>query len=273
VLAEVEGYFGTWEIRRENGSTYFLVIEDDRTVGSNYPDTRFGPGGLIGSWRRQGDDLHIFFNSGHYMILRKRPQDYVALLFEPGRAIDPNAEIADPAAKVRRSPPQAWLDAYRQERESFGRVSGFNNRRQVTRFYQGGWSLLTDEGERARLTLGRFGGARLKMEGRKLRQGRWSTSGQSVLVRWSDNSRSFMSPVHTSVVYSFFNEGDPLDGAPAVVFGLRPENEAQLEKYRERLAERTRQVRARERAREERLENPEPLPPPSEGWLDWIPFL
>jgi len=66
-----KGFFGTWEVVSSQGLPYHIVIEEDRTAATNWPHSERGVDGMNGFWVRQGSELHIVWDTGHYDILRR----------------------------------------------------------------------------------------------------------------------------------------------------------------------------------------------------------
>ncbi|MGJ3243838.1 MAG: hypothetical protein ACFE0O_12920 [Opitutales bacterium] len=265
---EAEGFFGTWEMTREDGTTYYVIVQDDRTAGSSYDGTGKGAEGLRGVWRRRGDELHITWDTGHFEIIRQQEFDYDSTLFEPGAFLGrlENGTAAD-ASRVEWTAPGIWLTDYEEERERYERASLFPKRSEAYKFYRGDWQVVDGDRIVETVELKRFNDADSDRGGNM--DGQWRLSGQDVYLVWDDGIRATIENIHRSFVIKLFSPGQPLDGTPQKIFPLEPVDEEKFEKLEELKLEASERMR-RFRERQENL--------PGRGgdnqrsWLNFWPF-
>ena len=62
-----QGFFGVWKIGEGDASIEYVFVEEDRSAASTEGDQN----GHRGSWAKQGSELHITWDSGHYSIIRE----------------------------------------------------------------------------------------------------------------------------------------------------------------------------------------------------------
>lgn len=251
---EVEGFFGIWEIRDPTGFTYYVMVNDDRTAASSYPRSRKGRTGLRGEWRRQGAELHIMWDTGHYQIIRERPQDYVSELRPPTTNLDEEI-VPIQVQRVNEVSATAWLDIYESE-EIFIRANPFRTRGDVNSFFRGKWVLL-DEGEPVQeIDVGRFGG--LGIRGSRL-GGTWRASTDAIYLYWEDGHRAILSPRYLNFTYQIFTPGQPFDGTPTRIYEAVPGDPAKLAQFRDMKMEASMRLRAYREIQEEIRQQPIPV--------------
>ena len=87
---KAKGFFGTWEVT--NGTdTYYIVVQPNRSAASNWSPGNASPVGLRGSWAKQGSELHIVWDTGHYSILKENERSFSLKLIPPGTVIGEDA--------------------------------------------------------------------------------------------------------------------------------------------------------------------------------------
>ena len=258
---EVEGFFGTWEIKREDGLTYYLIVNDDRTAASSYPNSRKGSEGLRGSWLRQGSELHIEWDTGHYQVLRERPQDYVTELFEPA------TDLTDPPETIRTrrvefSTPGNWFENYQNE-VVVARANAFQSRNETNVFFRGNWHLLVDGQEVQEIRVGRFGD--IEIVGSRM-EGTWRSQTDAMYFYWDDGFRAVLKPIFLSFTYSIFAPGQPFDGTPTRIYSAIPSNPEKIEQYAKRKEAASMRLRFFRQVQERLEENPPP--PDKKRWWE-----
>ena len=73
---KAKNFFGIWKISNSKGSANYITIEKDRSAASTETQDENDIRGLRGAWAKQGSDLHIVWDSGHYSILREGNRDF-----------------------------------------------------------------------------------------------------------------------------------------------------------------------------------------------------
>ena len=114
---KAKGFFGVWEVESKNGTNY-IFVESDRSAASTWNAGGTMPIGLRGAWAKQGSELHIAWNTGHYSILRENERGHAYKRIEPGVIIEDDESKLLPASRVdEASIPGEWLSNYQKERE------------------------------------------------------------------------------------------------------------------------------------------------------------
>lgn len=251
---EVEGFFGTWEVNDPKGFKYFIVVNDDRTAASSYPKSRKGKAGLRGTWRRQGSELHINWDTGHYQIIRERPrEDYVTELWQPAANLS-EADATIPTYRVDNFSAAGWREIYDSE-EIFARANPFRTRRDANNFFRGNWVIL-DQGDPVQeIDVGRFGGTRIK--GSKLK-GDWRSQSDALYIYWNDGHRAILSPNYLSFTYQIFAPGQPFDGTPSRIYPAVPDDSGKMARFERMMEDATLRLQAYQEIQEEIRNQPIP---------------
>lgn len=234
---EAKGYFGIWKFA---DSEDFLFVEADRSAASNIGGDR----GQRGEWAKQGSELHIIWDSGHYGILRESERGFNYKQVEPGKVIeDDETEAVSVARTIESSVPASWYADYTAEREADTGGIAFSSRKLARAFYRGDWLVRRNGDRYERLELARFGGLKTSVD-RSL-DGQWTLSGQDVFMRWDDGMRKVLSPVGRSFVLYEYRPGRPLDGVPTRILPAAPADAGKLAEHlegRKDVAEQMRQM-------------------------------
>ena len=93
-LNQAKGFLGVWKIGEDGTNAKYIFVESDRSAAT----TAGGEDGLRGSWAKQGSELHITWDSGHYSILRPNKREFIYKMVEPG------INIQDDYTKMRPPP-------------------------------------------------------------------------------------------------------------------------------------------------------------------------
>lgn len=236
---QAEGFFGIWRVGAEDSDEpHFVFVESDRSAAS----TRGGAGGLRGSWAKQGSELHIAWDSGHYAILRETRRGFAYKRIAPGAVIEDDTTEPEPA--IRTNPdnvPATWLSSYETERGSFTGGIAFANRNNARNFYRGDWVIRLDEDQFERVEIKRFGGLATSLD-RSL-SGEWRMQGQDIFMRWDDGMRKILSPIGRGFVLYEYRPGRPLDGVPTRTRAAAPADTSKLADYAEEREDVTEQMR------------------------------
>jgi hypothetical protein len=223
---QAKGFFGVWKVGRDDSSAEYVFVESDRSAAS----TEGGGNGLRGSWARQGSELHIAWDSGHYSILRENRREFAYKRIEPGRVIEDDESESLPAVRtIEERVPSAWMANYSAEREIFTGGIAFSSRKVARDFYRGDWIVKYDENQFERIEIGRFGGLSSTIE-RGL-EGDWRMQGQDIFMRWDDGMRKILSPIGRGFVLYEFRPGRPLDGVPTRIRAAAPADSAKLAEH------------------------------------------
>jgi hypothetical protein len=215
-----KGYFGTWKISGEEG-THYVFIESDRSAASTWsPDGQSGRG-LRGAWAKQGADLHIAWNTGHYSVIRQGARSYTYKIIEPGQIIEEDKQKYRPCGRSDESTVQAeWMQSYQEELEAPQVAVAFSSRKDALQFYRGEWIVQHREDAYEKIQLGRFGG--LSTSRSPDIEGTWLMSGQDIFMRWNDGIRRVLSPIADGFLLYEYKPGRPLDGIPTRIHPTAP---------------------------------------------------
>ncbi|MGC6455711.1 MAG: hypothetical protein ACON39_06240 [Coraliomargaritaceae bacterium] len=221
-----KGYFGTWKVSGENG-THYIFIEADRSAASNRnPDGSEGRG-LRGAWAKQGADLHIAWNTGHYSIIRQSARSYSYKRIEPGQIIEEDTQKYSPCERSDDSRvPAEWLARYKKERDAPQVAVAFSSRKDAIQFYRGDWLVRHRKDAYEKIRLGRFGG--LSTSRNPDIEGSWLMSGQDIFMRWNDGIRRILSPIADGFLLYEYKPGRPLDGIPTRIHPAAPADAKKL---------------------------------------------
>ncbi|TVP78263.1 MAG: hypothetical protein EA353_08650 [Puniceicoccaceae bacterium] len=224
---QAEGFFGIWRIGQEGSSdVHYVFVESDRSAAS----TQGEGGGLRGAWARQGSELHIAWDSGHYSILRENRRDFAYKRIAPGQVIEDDTTEPSVAIRTSRdSVPAHWLAEYESQQERLSGGIAFSNQRNARSFYRGFWVVKLDASQFERIELKRFGGLSTSLD-RSL-SGEWRMQGQDIFMRWDDGMRKILSPIGRGFVLYEYRPGRPLDGVPTRTRPAAPADAGKMAEY------------------------------------------
>lgn len=223
---KAKGFFGIWKITNNDASTNYIFVESDRSVAS----TEGGENGFRGSWAKQGSELHITWDSGHYSIIRENKRGFSYKQIPPNTIIEEDQSEMIPAERtIQEQVPSKWITNYKIEREKYDEGIAFPSRKEALAFYRGDWVVQLDNERFERIKITRFGGLE-KLARRKL-EGEWRLQGQDIFMRWDDGMRSILSPVGRSFVIYQYKPGRPLDGVPSRTRAAAPNDNEKLTKH------------------------------------------
>ena len=227
---KAKNFFGIWKISNSKGSANYITIEKDRSAASTETQDENDIRGLRGAWAKQGSDLHIVWDSGHYSILREGNRDFSYKRIANGNLIDSDSTSFVSAARTRKDNlPSDWLSSYLQEREIYSGGIAFSSRKQARKFYRGTWIINHADNTLEHVVIGRFGGLSTSLD-RSLK-GDWLMSGQDIFMRWDNGIRTILSPVGLGFVLYSYKPGRPLDGIPTKVLSAAPAEIAKLTQH------------------------------------------
>ena len=223
------GFFGNWKIGSGN-DVYYVIIKEDRSAASNWAQDRFDANGLRGSWAKQGSELHIVWDSGHYGILRQNERGYTFKLIASGSIIENDQSKESAAIRTdSETVPGEWYTSYIDEQEAAtGKITFiyFNN---IQSFYRGTWLVQRTPEAFEQMELGWFGGLKTSID--PTLQGNWRMNGLDVFMLWDDGLRKTLSPVGQGFLLYEYKPGRPLDGVPMRIFPAAPQNARKLAMY------------------------------------------
>ena len=230
-----QGFFGVWKIGENDESAEYVFVEEDRSAAS----TEGNQNGHRGSWAKQGSELHITWDSGHYSIIRESKRGFFYKRIAPGAVIEEDTSEMRPAVRtIEEKIPTAWMALYQKERELYSGGIAFSSRKNARAFYRGGWIFQIDDEYFQRVEIGRFGG--LKTSIKRNLEGEWRMQGQDIFMRWDDGMRAILSPIGRSFVVYEYKPGRPLDGVPTRTRAAAPADNSKLDEHlkgRDNLAE------------------------------------
>lgn len=223
---KAKGFFGIWKIGEDDASAEYIFIESDRSAAS----TAGGKDGLRGSWAKQGSELHIAWDSGHYSILRPNKREFIYKMVEPGQIIEDDETEMRPAARtIEDKVPASWVADYRAEREIYTGGIAFSSRKNARLFYRGDWIVKHSGNNFERIEISRFGGLSTSLD-RSL-EGDWRMQGQDIFMRWDDGMRKILSPIGRGFVLYDYKPGRPLDGVPTRIRAAAPADSTKLAEH------------------------------------------
>lgn len=235
-----KGFFGIWEIDSENG-TEFVFVESDRSAASTWSPEGQSSRGLRGSWAKQGAELHIAWNTGHYSILRQNERGFGYKRIDPGALINEDDSPFSPGNRTSESNiPADWLATYDAERELYSGGIAFSSRKMARNFYRGEWIVKHSANAFEKVELSRFGGLSTSRD--RTLEGTWLMSGQDIFMRWDDGMRKILSPIADGFLLYEYKPGRPLDGVPTRIYAATPADPAKLAKHMEGRDEVARQM-------------------------------
>lgn len=225
---QAKGFFGIWRIEAE--PPYYVFVESNRSAASSWAGSIYNARGPRGSWARQGSELHLVWDSGHYSILKEVNRGYTYKRIQPGEIIEEDSSTAVAAVRVSEDVvPADWYADYKAYKDDTTGGIVFASRKQAREFYRGYWLTQIEPGAYERFELGRFGG--LSTSRNPDLKGDWLLSGQDVFLRWDDGMRKILSPVGEGFIIYNYRPGRPLDGVPTRIYPTAPENTAKLSEY------------------------------------------
>ena len=221
-----KGFIGIWKIGEDETNANYIFVESDRSAATNAG----GEDGLRGSWAKQGSELHITWDSGHYSILRPIKREFIYKMVEPGVIIEDDDTVMRPAARIIEDRvPHTWATAYRAEREIYTGGIAFSSRKNARSFYRGDWIVKLSENSFERIALSRFGGLSTTLDSGL--EGDWRMQGQDLFMRWDDGMRKILSPIGRGFVIYEYPAGRPLDGVPTRTRAAAPADSAKLAEH------------------------------------------
>ena len=226
---KTRGFFGTWKIEAE-AAPYYLVIEPDRSAATSWNGKNSNNVGLRGSWAKQGSELHIAWDTGHYGILRQNERNFSFQLIAPGSVIEKDTSKKLIATRISSDSLQdKWQEIYINEKSNQPGSVKFKNRLETISFYRGSWIIQRSGDTFELIEIGRFGG--LKTSADNNLYGSWRTSGQDIFMNWDDGMRQILKSVGNGFLIYEYKSGRPIDGVPTRIFSVAPENTRKLDEY------------------------------------------
>lgn len=225
---KAKGFFGIWKIGENEADVEYVFVEADRSAAS----TEGSGQGLRGSWAKQGSELHIAWDSGHYSILRESRRAFAYKRIAPGELIeDDESEMRSAVRTIEENVPSAWLKDYLAERETHTGGIAFSSRKNARTFYRGDWIVKLSNNQFERIEIGRFGG--LSSSAERDLTGDWRMQGQDIFMRWDDGMREILSPIGRGFVLYEYRPGRPLDGVPTRIRAAAPADSSKLAEHLE----------------------------------------
>jgi hypothetical protein len=225
-LDRAKGFLGIWKIGEDDTNAKYIFVESDRSAAT----TAGSEDGLRGSWAKQGSELHITWDSGHYSILRPNKREFIYKMVEPGLIIEDDETIMRPAARVVEDRvPRSWASKYQAEREIYTGGIAFSSRKNARAFYRGDWIVKLSENRFERIALSRFGGLSTTLDSGL--EGDWRMQGQDLFMRWDDGMRKILSPIGRGFVIYEYRPGRPLDGVPTRTHAAAPTDSSKLAEH------------------------------------------
>ena len=221
-----KGFIGIWKVGEDDTNAKYIFVESDRSAAT----TAGGEDGLRGSWAKQGSELHITWDSGHYSILRPNKREFIYKMVEPGLIIEDDETLMRPAARIIEDRvPLSWATRYRTERKIYTGGIAFSSRKNARAFYRGDWIVRLSGNRFERIALSRFGGLSTTLDSDL--EGDWRMQGQDLFMRWDDGVRKILSPIGRSFVIYEYRPGRPLDGVPTRTSAAAPADSAKLAEH------------------------------------------
>lgn len=224
-----KGFFGTWKAEGSS-SPYFVIIEPDRSAATNWSENDAREQNLRGSWVKQGSELHIVWDTGHYSILKQKSPETTFQILQPDTIIE-KAEI-EPTQITRideNTTSDEWLNLYADEKAQKPSGSIFKDRKGAAAFYRGSWIVKHSENVYEQIDIGRFGG--LKTSADSKLYGDWRMSGKDIFMNWDDGMRRILRSIGNGFVLYEYKPGRPIDGVPTKIFPATPKDESKLTEY------------------------------------------
>lgn len=235
-----KGYFGIWQVNSSAGK-HFILIQPDRSAASTWIAEDPSGRGLRGAWAKQGSELHVAWNSGHYSILRQNPRGYGYKRIAPGQLIEADKQKYIPCTRTSEANlPEEWLKHYHAETPTVNSGIAFSSSKEARTFYRGSWIVQKEKGAYEKIRLGRFGGLTTSRDPDI--NGNWLMSGQDLFMRWNDGIRRILSPVADGFLLYEYEPGRPLDGVPSRIYAAAPRDSEKLAKHLKHRTETSLQV-------------------------------
>ena len=223
---KAKGFFGTWEIKTSN-DTYYVIIEPNRSAASNWSPGNDSPSGLRGTWAKQGSELHLAWDTGHYGILKQNERSVSYQLIAPGTVIDSDASERLGASRTSNDNlPVEWRTLYSAEKQAGASGIAFSSRKNASLFYRGNWIIQRSEKTFERVEISRFGGLSTSTDSSL--EGTWRMTGQDIFMSWDDGMRKVLSPVGQGFLLYEYQPGRPLYGVPTLILSAAPEDAAKF---------------------------------------------
>jgi len=223
---QAKGFIGIWKIGEDETNAKYIFVESDRSAATNAG----GEDGLRGSWAKQGSELHITWDSGHYSILRPNKREFIYKMVEPCLIIGDDDTVTRPAARIIEDRvPLSWVTKYRAERKIHTSGIAFSSRKNARAFYRGDWIVKLSGNRFERIALSRFGGLSTTLDSGL--EGDWRLQGQDLFMRWDDGMRKILSPIGRGFVIYEYPAGRPLDGVPTRTRAAAPADRAKLAEH------------------------------------------
>ena len=224
---KAKGFFGTWEVETESGN-YYVIVEPNRSAASNWSDTKDGTRGLRGSWAKQGSELHIVWDTGHYTILKENERHFSLKVIPPGTNIGQDESEPLPASRTSDDNiPKDWFALYNAEKETNTGGIAFASYKDANLFYRGSWIIQHRADAFELIEISRFGG--LKTSSDRTLEGTWRMTGQDIFMRWDNGMRKVLSPIGYGFVLYEYKPGRPIDGVPTRILAATPQDVKKLE--------------------------------------------
>ena len=225
-LDRAKGFLGIWKIGEDDTNAKYIFLESDRSAAT----TAGGNEGLRGSWAKQGSELHITWDSGHYSILRPNKREFIYKMIKPGLIIEDDETIMQPAARILEDRvPRSWAANYKAERKNYTGGIAFSSRKTARTFYRGDWIVKLPKNRFERIVLSRFGGLSTSLDSDL--EGDWRMQGQDLFMRWDDGMRKILSPIGRGFVIYEYRPGRPLDGVPTRTNAAAPADSSKLAEH------------------------------------------
>lgn len=221
---KAKGFFGIWKIGEDEAANiHYIFVESDRSAANTQGDLR-------GSWAKQGSELHIAWDNGHYSILRENQRSFAYKQIAAGQIIeDDETELTLAERTNGDNVPSAWMTDYKTEREAYTGGIAFSSRKNALSFYRGDWIVRHSDKRYERINLARFGGLTTSLDS-SLR-GDWRMQRQDIFMRWDDGMRKILGPMGRGFVIYEFKPGRPLDGVPTRIRTAAPADSAKLAEH------------------------------------------
>ena len=219
--AQSDSFFGTWEVVSAQGLPYHIVVEEDRTAATNWPHSDHGVDGMRGFWIRQGSELHLVWDTGHYDILRKAEGKYHKVGYPPSIELDSVEPEPQLALKVEWFPHEPWRARYETSRKAGPDGPRWKSAKKASKFFRGDWKLWSTPGELTRLELGRFGTVRGIRKGEE-QKGTWRCTSEYAILRWDNGKTELIRPLGDRFVTMLYSPLKNLDAVPDQVCPVEP---------------------------------------------------
>jgi hypothetical protein len=220
---EDAGFFGNWLIQPDGDEPYYILIRNDRSAASSLTSGFVSSSGKLGTWARQGTELHITWEDASYTVFQVSGDLFSVFHFVAGESLDEERSGHIPARRIRRDAVDAdWLESFNAERDAAGWGIRFETQRAAQRFYRGNWLVDRSDFGIERISLGRMGGIRSTR--RPTARGEWRLATQDLFLNWEDGFRQVITPIGSNFVLFEYAAGRPVDAVPSRIFQAVPED-------------------------------------------------